>query len=258
MQVYFNVLGYEIPSYGFFILLGGILANLIAFYVLKKTKQDINDFILLEAYVILGGYLGSKILYLIVSYKEIEWNRLTDMEYLARVMTGGFVFYGGVILGIIFVFLFGKLHKIDYVAYMKNFIFLVPFVHAFGRIGCYMSGCCYGARYDGWGSVMFPEDCFAPSGVRLFPVQIVEAGFLLFIAFILGYWRFAKKLEHVVELYLILYGILRFALEYCRADEARGRFLFFSTSQWISIMMIIIAIAVWCWRKKCGKTTVSF
>ncbi len=244
MKVYLNILGRQIPTYGLLICLGGLLANLIALFVAKKKQQDVNDLIVLEAYAILGGYLGAKVLYVIVSYKEINWHRIMDVRYLSQIMRGGFVFYGGVLLGVAFVILGGKLHKIDCRTYMKNFIFLVPFVHAFGRIGCYMSGCCYGIPYDKWPNVIFPENSFAPSGVKLFPVQIVEAGFLFVIFLVLGYWRFVRKSEYVVELYFILYGILRFLLEYCRADEARGTYLFFSTSQWISIVMVIAAVIV--------------
>ena len=143
------------------------------FFVLKHEKLDFNDWMILEAYCILGGFLGAKLLYLLVSYKSIDWSRITDFQYFNALMLSGFVFYGGLIFGLIFVFLAGKIHKIPAGIYVRKFIFLIPFMHSFGRVGCFMAGCCYGIPYDGIGAVVFPEGSYAIPGIKLFPVQFV-------------------------------------------------------------------------------------
>lgn len=112
MHLYINIMGLELPSYGLLIAMGVIIANLVAYPILRKTKQDGNDFIILEAYGILGGFIGAKVLYLIVSRNQIDWNRITDITYANQLMLSGFVFYGGLIGGILFIFLAGKIHKI--------------------------------------------------------------------------------------------------------------------------------------------------
>ena len=71
MHLYLNFFGINIPSYGFMITTGVIVANVIAYVVLKYTKQDINDFIILESYCILGAFIGAKIFYFIVFHRLI-------------------------------------------------------------------------------------------------------------------------------------------------------------------------------------------
>lgn len=111
MHVYLHLFGLTIPSYGLLIASGVVIGNIIAFFVLKHEKLDFNDWMILEAYCILGGFLGAKLLYLLVSYKSIDWSRITDFQYFNALMLSGFVFYGGLIFGLIFVFLAGKITR---------------------------------------------------------------------------------------------------------------------------------------------------
>ena len=242
LQLYLNIGNLQIPSYGFLIALGIVIANTIVLYVLHKMRLDSNDFIILEAYCILGAFFGAKILYLMISHRDIEWNRILELSYFNALMQSGFVFYGGLIGGLLFVFMAGKIHNIIVVPYIKNFIFLIPFIHSFGRIGCFMAGCCYGKPYDGVFAVMFPEGSFAPSGISLFPVQLLEAMILMAIALLLLYLQAKIHWYYTVETYLILYGITRFLTEFLRYDEARGVFANLSTSQWISIGIVLVAL----------------
>lgn len=253
MHLYINLFGIAVPSYGFLIAMGVVFANIVAMFVLKKMKLDFNDFIILEAYCILGAFIGAKLLYFIVSFKDIDWERMMEPMYFNEMMQSGFVFYGGLIGGLFFVFIAGRLHKIDAEPYIRNFIFLIPFIHSFGRIGCFMAGCCYGKPYDGVGAVVFPEGIYAPAGIKLFPVQLLEASILMFIVLILLILQFKKNWFYTVETYLISYGISRIGLEYLRYDEIRGGLFGISTSQWISIFLIIIAITSIGFNKNCVK-----
>ena len=253
MHLYINLFGLSIPSYGFMIATGVIIANLIAVFVLKKTGLDFNDFIIIEAYCMLGGFVGAKLLYFIVSYQTIEWSRILELQYFNEVMKSGFVFYGGLIGGLLMAFAAGRIHKIDSKRYIRTFIFLIPMIHSFGRIGCFMAGCCYGKPYDGIGAVVFPENSFALAGISLFPVQIVEAGILMIIAIIILVLQFRKNWYFTIETYLILYGIARFCLEYLRYDEIRGTAAGLSTSQWISILIIGISLVVCIVKLRCHR-----
>jgi len=250
MHVYTNLFGISVPSYGLMIATGVVLANLVGMLVLKREHLDFNDFMIMEAYCILGAFIGAKILYLVVSYKYIDWGRILDYKYFNDLMLGGFVFYGGLIGGLLFIFLAGRFHKINPKQYLKNFIFLIPFIHCFGRIGCFMAGCCYGIPYHGIGSVVFPEGSYAPAGVELFPVQLVEAICLMTIAITILLLQLIIRFEHTVELYLFMYGIVRFILEYYRYDDIRGGIANLSTSQWISVIMIVVAIISFSFSKK--------
>lgn len=237
MHVFFNFCGITIPSYGLMIAIGVVTANLLALFSLKKYKLDGNDFLILEGYVFLGAFIGAKLLYIIASFRSIDWNNIfTNLSYFNDFMKSGFVFYGGLIGGLLFLILGGKLHHINYALYAKHFIFLIPWIHGFGRIGCFLAGCCYGIPYNGIFSVRFPKNSLAPANINLFPIQLAEAIFLFFIAIIIFLIdNFSTSFTHTTAIYFISYSILRFILEFFRYDEIRGKIWNISTSQWISL-----------------------
>lgn len=254
MYPYFKIFGFNIPGYSVMLISGLVLANIIGFYYAEKDKNiDENDLIICEAYIGLGAIIGSKLLYLWVIRNEIDLGRVFDLNYFNSLMKGGFVFYGGLIGGLIFFVMGCFIHKIDVSYYLNKFLFLIPFVHSFGRMGCFMAGCCYGIKYEGIFAVTFPENSFAPAGVKLFPVQLTEAILLLVISFVLFLYQRNKKGNMAISLYFAVYGIVRFLLEFLRYDEIRGRWLYFSTSQWISIVLVVIAFVIMFYNKKLSK-----
>ena len=216
MSTYIDLGLFKISGYGTMIALGVIIANIIvALLIIKRDKKEIWDFVILEGFGLLGGVIGSKLLYIIVSFDEIPWDRIGEPEVFATLLGGGFVFYGGLILGIVFVFLGAKVNKIDALDYLNTYTFAIPLAHGFGRIGCFLAGCCYGIPYDGPIAVVYPESSpIAPSGIPMFPVQLVEAGclFLLAIVLFIFYWK--GKILYQIPAYFIIYGIIRFVLEY--------------------------------------------
>lgn len=245
MHLYFHIGNYNLPSYSTMIIAGLLAGNFLVWLLGKRWKMMFEDFLILEAYTCLGAVIGAKGLYLFVMRDYVDWSRFFELEYFSNLMLGGFVFYGGLIGGVLCFFLAGKIHKIDTGAYIRRFMFVVPLIHGFGRIGCFLAGCCYGRPYNGPGAVIFPENSMAPAGVSLFPVQLAEAICLFALAGILYLASFRlKKPLSVMALYFALYAVLRFVLEYFRYDDTeRGGFWLFSTSQWISIG-IAVALAV--------------
>jgi len=237
--ILFTIGNINIPSYGFLIALGGLLGNVLAFFALRSRKREFDSFLLIEAYGILGAFIGSKLLWFIVSADQVDWSRFFEPEYFNLLMQAGFVFYGGLILAAINIILCGKLHKIDVLGYLRDIVFVIPFGHAFGRIGCFMAGCCYGMHYNGPLAVIFPEGSNGPVGVSLFPVQLLEALLLFLLSAFLFILRYKIKSLRSLEAYIIGYGIIRFILEFLRGDEVRGIYFGLSTSQWIAILMIV-------------------
>lgn len=250
MCEYLHIFGFKMPMYGLMILVGIIVANIVAFALAKRLKADKFDFVLLECYGIVGAFIGSKLLFLIISYKDIEWSRIFEFKYFFNVLSNGFVFYGGLAVAILFILMGGKIHKIDVWSYLRKFIFVIPIMHAFGRIGCFCAGCCYGMTYKGLGAVKFPIDSQAPSDTTLFPVQIVESILVLAIAIVLIILEIKKEFYYTIETYLLTYSVVRFVLEFFRGDALRGAALGLSTSQWISIVVFISVIISILYRKK--------
>lgn len=253
MCEHLNIFGLELPMYGMMILLGIIVANAVALFLCKKFNADKLELLTLESYGIIGAFIGSKILFLIIGFKEIDWGRIGEIKYLINVITNGFVFYGGLIGAVLFIFLGSKIHNIDVWFYLRKFIFMIPIMHCFGRIGCFCAGCCYGRPYEGFGAVEFPYGSQALPGEKLFPVQLVEAGLVLIVAIVLLILIIKKDFFYTVETYLLSYSVIRFALEFLRYDAVRGEAFGLSTSQWISIVIFIGTIISIIYRKKRNK-----
>lgn len=230
-----------IPYYGMWIVLGLCVAVCLGWRLMSSFQLDLDNFILISCCTGLGSIIGAKILYLAVSWKNIDFSRLMEPTYWNQLMNGGFVFYGGLAGGLLGGICCPKIFKINIKEYINIGIPCIPVVHAFGRIGCYTVGCCYGVPYSGIGAVVYTNSVIAPNNISLFPVQIVEAALNLCIAGILLYYIYQKKSvrKNSLLIYLTLYAIIRFILEFFRFDDGeRGIIFGISTSQWISLLLI--------------------
>ena len=227
-----------IPYYGLMIVLGLFAAFWVAYFQVKKYNLSMDDFTLIAATSGLFAIIGSKLLFFVVSWKYIDFKRLTELKYLNEIMAGGFVFYGGLIG-----------------TYLRYCTPVIPTLHFFGRIGCYLVGCCYGEPFKSHFSVTYTHSLFAPNNIQLFPTQLAEAAVLLLIAVFLLIYINKFKGKHAFELYIVLYGIIRFILEFFRYDSYRGIISGFSTSQYISIFLILSVLFFLLYKKKQIKKT---
>ncbi len=253
----FYIGGYFIAYYGLFILIGISLAMVLAYIQIKKNQLRFNDYIIIVAVSALFAIIVSKILYLIVEYKNINYKLLiTDARYLSSIMSSGFVFYGALIGGLFGIYLVKRIFKIEFKPYLRVTTFVFPLVHAFGRIGCHTVGCCHGIEYKSPISIMYKNSIIAPNNVWLFPVQLSESIANFIIAGIILY--FSKKIKdyEALYLYIILYALVRFTMEFLRGDIRRGLFMSISTSQYISIGLFIIFMILFIKSKKKGALDV--
>lgn len=216
----------------------GMLAawKLSAFRHLDKDHL-LNSFILL----ILGAISGSRILFILINFSYFYNNPWMIM----RLDKGGLVFLGGFIGAFLFTYLYYIYNKLNPLEYGDILMAAVALGHSFGRIGCYFNGCCYGrlSCAGEWG-VVFPGT--GPgSGVLRIPVQLYSSmgNFIIFVLLVLFIRRF-KEPGKVMALYMILYPVHRFLIEFLRADNRGGFFLTLSISQWISIIIFISGITL--------------
>lgn len=242
------IFGKEIPMYGICFFIGIIISVLIAYILVKREKYDLFDFVCLSIYVLIGSIIGAKLLFILVSIETIIAYQLSFIE----IIKGGFVFYGGLFGGYLGAIIYGKQFKIKLSDYIDVFAVVLPLGHAFGRIGCFYSGCCYGMEYDGIFSHIYysSHNVLTPLGIPLFPVQLVESVclFILFSVLFFIYLRMVKK-GLSTEVYLLSYASIRFVLEFFRGDKERGGLLGLATSQWISLLIILFLISIFFYRK---------
>ncbi len=231
---------------------GGFIAGIIALVILCKIKKLVfDDAVYVYVWAGIMAVVGAKALYLLLDIKNIieAFQRGGDYlsSYLKAIFGGGLVFYGGMAGGIMGVFLASRYFKLDFRTMLTTLIPTLPLAHAFGRFGCHTVGCCYGVPVRGHIGKMYTDSLFAPNNVLLFPVQLTESLCDLVIFGVLTFLIIKTpgekmKESNLPEIYLIMYSVVRFILEFYRGDAVRGHFLIFSTSQWISIVIIIAAI----------------
>ena len=238
-KVLFQIGSFSVYSYGFMIAIGIILAGVM--FMKRADKEKYNDDSLFNALflTVLFGMLGGKILYILVNIKSV----IDDPSILLN-YGEGFVVYGGILAGVIALAFYSKKKKWNV---LETFDLAAPSValgQAFGRIGCFLAGCCYGKETNLWIGVKFPTNSLAPSGVYLHPTQLYSSAFdfALVIVLIL-FARNNKKKGRVFSMYLILYSIGRFLVEFLRNDE-RGAIGILSTSQFIAIFTLILGIII--------------
>lgn len=244
MYPFIHIFGLKIPSYGLMMALAFAAAILLSCYRVKKAGLSVDKILDIALTVLICGMAGAYLLYIFVTYSFEEIFECIKDGSFRVFKDGGLVFYGGLIAGVLSGFLFCRIKKIDFNEYAAVIVPSLPLAHAIGRVGCFLAGCCYGRVCDTAISVIYKNPIGgAPVGVPVFPIQLVESGFNIIIFAVLLIYT-AKRMKSIsgLFLYLGLYAIERFVLEYFRADEIRGIFLGLSTSQWISVLLFAASV----------------
>ncbi len=170
------------------------------------------------------------------------------------VFSGGLVFYGGALAVLAAMGLGCRLLGLSPWPLLDAVSRVAPLGHAFGRLGCFFGGCCFGAPTNGPTGVRFPAGSPAflqhrahgllpPDAVASLPVhpsQLYEAvGNVLLFALLaaVAARRPAPPPGRLTFLYLLGYAVLRFGLEFWRGDLVRGVYFGLSTSQYVALAM---------------------
>ncbi|WKY47352.1 prolipoprotein diacylglyceryl transferase [Eubacteriaceae bacterium ES3] len=229
----------QIPSFGILFLIGSVAAFLLSILTARKYQLPSMDIIFFGLFGLVGGIIGAKLIYLLLNIGAL----ITDpLNTLMTLMYGGSVFFGGLLGGILGGYFYCRIYKLDPVVFFDAAAPCIVLAQAFGRIGCFLNGCCYGIPYNGICSVTYPDGAYPPSGIALFPTQLTESFFLfIFCIFLLIYLKKSHHPGYTTGIYLCGYGFFRFLIEFLRNDP-RGGFLFFSTSQWLGMIAFIIGI----------------
>lgn len=245
-----NVFGlFPIPMYGTVFGIGFAIAVLIARKIGPSYGVRRDDITFASLYGILGLLVGAKVLFFLTKLPAIIVHFNTYLRVLKEspidaisFAFGGMVFYGGLFGAILGVYCYCRQYKVPFVPYLDIYAPLLPFIHGFGRIACFLAGCCYGIEYHGFGSVQFPYNELVPelSEVPRVPVQLMEAVLNFIMCGVLFFLMKKKKMHNgqLLGIYFVYYAIARYLLEMLRGDIIRGGIGRFSTSQIISILLL--------------------
>ena len=230
---------FTIYGYGLMIAVGFAAAVLIGMKRAPKFGLVPDHFFNIAVYGTILGFVGSKLLYYIT-----ELDQLIKDPSLMLNFSEGFVVYGGVLGGVLTAMVYCRKKKIDFIPYFDLAMPPVIIAQGFGRIGCFLAGCCYGAGTDAWYGVIFPPSSVSPSGIPLIPTQLISSAGDFIIGFILiAVSRKNKTPGRIGAMYMLLYGTGRFIIEYFRNDP-RGTVGTLSTSQFISVFTVLAAAVI--------------
>ncbi len=228
--------------YGIMIAVGILACFLFLFYYGKKRNLD-SGFIDFVFYAAIGAIAFG---FFTAALFQAVYNYIEDPEAGFKLFGGGITFIGGLIGGIVaflaLYFIFRKKLKGRVLDILSFAPCCITIAHAFGRIGCFCAGCCYGKATDSWLGVVFKAA--GTPNYPVHPTQLYEAIFLFLLCAIIFLLVMKWDFKHGLSVYLITYGAFRFGIEYLRADD-RGSFIgSISPSQFWSILMIVGGIAM--------------
>ena len=249
---WFTIGGLTIHGYGVMIGIGILAAFWLASRLGKRFGLDTDQIDNIIFVVLAAGYAGAKLTYCLVNWNQF----ITDP--LSVLGSGGWVVYGGIICGFLGGYLYCRKKNLDFMKYFNVMIPCASLAQGFGRIGCFLAGCCYGKQTSAWYGVTFPAQSLGPGeGISVIPTQLISSAgdFLLMILLYLNLTK-GKHPEYTGGYYLMGYSLGRFFIEFLRGDTARGFFGALSTSQVIAVFTFLLGAWLINRRQKEGEQAI--
>src|SRR5260221_11913658 len=233
-------------TYGVLLAAAYLLGLKLAMVRAKARGLDSARVLDLGIYIIISALIGAKLLLFITDFQTFK----NDPRELLTLARSGGVFYGGLILAVSVALWYIRRAGLPLWTTCDVFAPGIALGHVIGRFGCLFAGCCYGKPTTlPWG-ITFTDPFAAanvgtPLGIPLHPTQLYEAGAeLLILGLLLWTERKGRPFAgRTFWLYMLLYAISRFIIEFYRGDE-RGTVGMFSTSQFISILLAPLAVVM--------------
>lgn len=247
--ILFSAGSLHFPTYGALVVLAILGAICTILRLGRREGLDSSQLLDFSTWLLLVALLGAKVLMVLSDW---GYYRQNPGEIFSRsTFLAGGVFYGGFIAAVLFAAWYIRLHHLPFWKVVDVYAPAISLGLGIGRIGCFAAGCDYGKpTTSAWGVVftnpIAHEVSGVPLGIPLYPTQpIMSLASLSIFAVLI--WRYSKKSRdgEIFVLYLALYAVARFFIEFLRGDEDRG-FVFhhlLSTSQFIAILAF--ATAVW-------------
>jgi phosphatidylglycerol:prolipoprotein diacylglycerol transferase len=243
---------FDIASYGVLIAVGAAVGVLTGVYRAKRSGEKANDVLDLALWVLIAGLVGARVFYLI---SDMDWTGesksfLNVIRVFFKFRGGGLVFYGGLLLAIAVGVVYLMVKRLNLWKFADIAAPSVAIGIAFARIGCYLNGCCWGKVCSEHFPfhVSFPEGSFAAifygkPNLPLYPTQLLSSlnAAILFVLLSVIYRR--RKFDgEVFWLFIALYSVTRFSIEFLRGDNKPVFLGVLTVSQAVSLFLFPAAI----------------
>jgi phosphatidylglycerol:prolipoprotein diacylglycerol transferase len=230
----------------------GIMVGL--FLARRQAAQegiDRDKIVDITFYILLAALIGSRLLFVLMNFGEYADNPLN----ILKIWEGGLVFYGGLLPAVAIGIWYIKRLGLPLWQVADIFAPSLAIGHAFGRIGCFLAGCCYGeACALPWAVTFTDPRTLAPPGIPLHPTQLYSSLGLFALFAFLVFLRKKKTFQgEIFWSYVFCYSVGRFFLEFLRSD-ARGSVLggLLSTTQAIGIPLAGISVFMFLYLRNRG------
>ncbi|MCF6150112.1 MAG: prolipoprotein diacylglyceryl transferase [Candidatus Kuenenia sp.] len=258
-----------IYSYGFMLMVAFLVSIAVARWRAKKEGIEPNIITDLGMYLIFAGILGARLFFIIQFYDDYKNNLLG----IFKIYEGGLVYYGGLFAAAIMLFVFVKKRKLSVLKVVDIVAPSAALGLAFGRIGCFLNGCCFGkvALNVPW-AICFPRTVDkhgivdgSPAFIHHYQHGLVQLADLhslpvhpaqlyaffsnIALFFILNiFFKFRKRDGEILLLFGMIYSVIRFCMESLRGDN-QLYFNCFTIAQIISIIVFVVSTGFFIWLR---------
>jgi len=265
--------GLSIFGYGTMLVLAFLSSTWLAWWRARRERLDPEVIMDMAFWVFLFGMVGARLFYCI----EYWGTEIKTLWEVLQYWKGGIVFYGGLIGSIVAFFVYRRSRPFPLRPYMDVLAPSIAIGLMFGRLGCFLNGCCYGHVCQLPWAVSFPKPSppwahhhtvgMIPEGalqsLPIHPTQIYSAiDGLVLLLLLSAYFPFRRRDGEVMGLLMVTYPISRFLIEFLRNDEG-AFFAGLTISQNISVALFVVGLAFWAWLIKqpdglyCDQDTAS-
>lgn len=242
--ILFEIGNWPVYSYGVLLALAYLAGLQLAVVRARRLGMDSAKVMDLGIYLIIAALVGAKLMLVAIDF---DYFRRQPREMLSLVRAGG-VFYGGLLAAFAVGLWLVRRYKLPVWTTADLIAPGIALGHIVGRLGCLLAGCCYGRPTDVPWAITFTNPVASlnvgtPLDVPLHPTQLYDAGAELLI---LGVLLFTERRGRTFAgrtfwLYMVLYAVSRFVIEFYRGDE-RGMVLGLSTSQFVSVLVVPVSL----------------
>ncbi len=237
MCPFVDFFGLLVPVYSACVLSGASITFLLLAYLLRK-KRMLSKYMPIALGASFGVILGAR-LFGILSMCIFDLCLTGMFNPVDSMRSSGIVYLGG-LLGLLFttwIMCHFKERKFEEISDILGIV--IPLFHAFGRIGCYFAGCCYGCEYFGFLALPYRIGMDGAWMMR-FPTQLMESAFefIIFAIHITEYTKVEGQ-RSLLFRYMFAYSVFRFVLEFYRGDDMRGVLYGISFSQIVCVAILI-------------------
>ena len=253
---------FTIKAYGLMMALGFACAWYAAVWLARGTHRTADYLSNLVVWLMVSGVVGARLAYVCEHWTQ---EFASHPEAIIRIDQGGLMFFGGFAGSALALLLFVRHYRERFLELADLLLAVLPLGHCFGRIGCFLNGCCHGRISHSIWSLTYPDHspawflqvynhelpADATRSLPVLPTQLFEAGanLLLFILLFLAYRRVHRRSGMITATYFMAYGLIRFLVEPLRGD-LRMNVGYWSIGQFISLMLFVAGAGLLLWRMK--------